>query len=156
MSETTFPLEMIDRKKIRGFLAQLNAIKPKQAYDRPPVDSYFAHFFQIRLHHQADPPVNPMEDLETPKIIKRLPAPFPTTKFKACSTSPISHSYLGLQGPGIMELFYSSGFVSANLWASDREDFDPPEPTLKLKGKGKKERIVPITKECCGMDPEII
>jgi integrase/recombinase XerC len=45
-----------------------------------------------------------------------------------------------------MELFYSSGLRVSELVALNREDFEKENLLLKLQGKGKKERIVPITK----------
>jgi integrase/recombinase XerC len=45
----------------------------------------------------------------------------------------------------MMELFYSSGLRLSELVALNIGDFNETEKTVKLKGKGKKERIVPIT-----------
>ena len=45
-----------------------------------------------------------------------------------------------------MELFYSSGLRVSELVGLNRVDFDEPNFLMRLKGKGKKERIVPITK----------
>ncbi|MEI8126108.1 MAG: tyrosine-type recombinase/integrase, partial [Parachlamydiaceae bacterium] len=50
----------------------------------------------------------------------------------------------------IMELFYSSGLRISELVALDRQDIDLKNLLIKLKGKGKKERIVPITKNVAG------
>ena len=44
-----------------------------------------------------------------------------------------------------MELFYSSGLRVSELVDLNRPDFDPQSLLLKVRGKGKKERIVPIT-----------
>ena len=46
----------------------------------------------------------------------------------------------------MMELFYSSGLRLSELAGLDRQDCDLANLTVKLRGKGKKERIVPITK----------
>ncbi len=45
-----------------------------------------------------------------------------------------------------MELFYSSGLRVSELVALNRSDVDAKNLLIKLRGKGKKERIVPITK----------
>jgi len=44
-----------------------------------------------------------------------------------------------------MELFYSSGLRISELVAVNKEDINFEQYLIKLKGKGKKERIVPIT-----------
>jgi integrase/recombinase XerC len=45
-----------------------------------------------------------------------------------------------------MELFYSSGLRISELVGLNKPDFDTVNLTLRVKGKGKKERVIPITK----------
>lgn len=45
-----------------------------------------------------------------------------------------------------MELFYSSGLRISELVALNRKDIDFSALLIKLKGKGKKERIIPFTR----------
>ena len=45
----------------------------------------------------------------------------------------------------MMELFYSSGLRVSELVALNKTDFDAGGKSLRLKGKGEKERVVPIT-----------
>jgi len=45
-----------------------------------------------------------------------------------------------------MELFYSSGLRVSELVGLNRTDFDPSNGMLHIRGKGKKERRIPITK----------
>jgi len=59
---------------------------------------------------------------------------------------PDTSTYLGYRDRTIMELFYSSGLRVSELAALNRQDFDYENLTVKLRGKGKKERIIPITK----------
>ena len=61
-------------------------------------------------------------------------------------SQPDLTSYLGFRDRCIMELFYSSGLRVSELIDLDRCDFDKANLLLRIKGKGKKERIVPITK----------
>ena len=55
-------------------------------------------------------------------------------------------SYLGFRDRVIIELFYSSGLRVSELCALNREDVILPNLSMRVKGKGKKERIIPITK----------
>jgi integrase/recombinase XerC len=63
---------------------------------------------------------------------------------------PRTEEYLGFRDRCIMELFYSSGLRVSELVALNRSDFDPQAFVVKLKGKGKKERVIPITKNAAG------
>ena len=46
----------------------------------------------------------------------------------------------------ILELFYSSGLRISELVGLNRTDIDFKTRLMRLKGKGKKERVIPITK----------
>jgi len=89
---------------------------------------------------------NPAEELETPKIEKKIPLFLSFDEVQKLFDQPDTADLLGLRDRVILELFYSSGLRVSELVALNREDFHHKERTVKLKGKGKKERIVPITK----------
>lgn len=138
------PLDLIDRKTIRGFLAHLNT---NQANKRTIVRrlSSLRTFFKYAQAHKLIS-VNPVEDIETPKIEKRIPYSLSYDQILRLFEQPDVSTYLGFRDRVIMELFYSSGLRVSELVGLNREDFDPANLLLKLRGKGKKERIVPITK----------
>tara|TARA_Y100000588_G_scaffold360931_1_gene421244 strand:- start:196 stop:894 length:699 start_codon:yes stop_codon:yes gene_type:complete len=89
---------------------------------------------------------SPAEDIESPKLEKRIPHSMTYAELQTLFDQPDTSSYLGYRDRAIMELFYSSGLRVSELAALSREDFDPEQLLMKLRGKGKKERIVPITK----------
>ncbi|MFN3328124.1 MAG: tyrosine-type recombinase/integrase, partial [Fervidobacterium pennivorans] len=84
--------------------------------------------------------------MDSPKLDKRLPTSLSYDQVQKLFDQPDTKSYLGFRDRCIMELFYSSGLRVSELVALDRADFDPKNLVLRLKGKGKKERMVPITK----------
>ncbi len=89
---------------------------------------------------------DPTEDLETPKIDKKIPVSISYDQVKKLFEQPDTTNYLGFRDRAIMELFYSSGLRVSELVSLNRSDFDAGNLLIKLKGKGKKERVVPITK----------
>jgi integrase/recombinase XerC len=89
---------------------------------------------------------NPSEDLETPKLEKRIPVSLSFEHVKRLFDQPDTTTLLGMRDRVIMELLYSSGLRVSELAALNRNDIDSKELLIRLKGKGKKERIVPITK----------
>ena len=136
-------LEAIDRKILRGFLAHLTANRlNKKSIVRhlSALRSFFKFAFEQKLTQK-----NPTETLETPKIDKNIPAPLSYPQIQQLFDLPDTATLLGTRDRAIMELFYSSGLRVSELVALNRSDFDSKSLLVKLKGKGKKERIVPIT-----------
>lgn len=137
-------MEGIDRRTIRNFLAKLSA---QHSNKRTIVRrlSSLRTFFKYAYSQQWISH-NPTEDLETPKIEKKVPVSLSYKQVLHLFEQPDRNTLLGFRDRTIMELFYSSGLRVSELVALDRRDFDPENFLIKLKGKGKKERIVPITK----------
>lgn len=92
---------------------------------------------------------NPAEDIENPKLEKKIPTPLSYDQVMELFHQPDESTLLGFRDRVILELFYSSGLRVSELVALDREDFDAENLLLLIKGKGKKERLVPITKNAC-------
>jgi integrase/recombinase XerC len=88
---------------------------------------------------------NPMEDIESPKREKKLPVTLSYEQVVHLFEQPDITSYLGYRDRAIMELFYSSGLRLSELTQLNRSDFDERRKMLLVRGKGKKERMVPIT-----------
>jgi integrase/recombinase XerC len=137
-------LDKIDRKTIRGFLAWLSLNQQNKrtiARRLSSLRSFFRYAFAQNLTL-----VNPTEELDSPKLDRKLPVSLSYEQISHLFEQPDVSSYLGYRDRTIMELFYSSGLRVSELVALNRQDFDYPNLTIKLRGKGKKERIVPITK----------
>lgn len=142
--DTIIPIGIIDRKCLRNFLAHLHS---RQSNARTIVRrlSSLRSFFKYCLA-QNIMNVNPAEDLESPKIEKRVPISLSYDQVQRLFNQPDTTNYLGFRDRVIMELFYSSGLRVSELVEMNREDFDPENLLIKVKGKGMKERVVPITK----------
>lgn len=144
VNEKHYLFDSIDRKLIRNFLAYL---KKRQQNPRTIVRrlSSLRSFFKfcIRNNYVTQ---NPIEDIETPKIEKKIPYSLSYEEVRKLFDQPDTNTLLGFRDRVIMELFYSSGLRVSELVALNRIDFDFDNLMVKLKGKGKKERRVPITK----------
>lgn len=138
------PLEKIDRKVIRGFLASLTNLKQNKrtiARRLSSLRSFFRFACMQKLLH-----TDPTDDLESPKLDKKLPPSLSYEQISHLFDQPDQTTYLGFRDRTIMELFYSSGLRVSELVSLNRQDFDPSNFLIKLRGKGRKERLVPITK----------
>jgi integrase/recombinase XerC len=136
--------EGIDRRTIRSFLAELsNSGKSKRTIARKL--SSLRSFFKFLLKQNIIQ-VDPTEDLETPKLEKKIPPSLAYEQVERLFSQPDISEFLGLRDRAIMELFYSSGLRLSELVSLNITDVDHEALLIKLKGKGKKERIVPITR----------
>lgn len=142
--DSLIPLDIINKKTIRGFLAHLSEHHSNKRTIVRRLSS-LRTFFKYALSQKLISS-NPTEDLETPKLEKKIPVSLTYDQVKRLLDQPDTNTYLGFRDRAIMELFYSSGLRVSELVAVNRSDFDPKSLLIKLRGKGKKERIIPITK----------
>ena len=94
---------------------------------------------------------NPLEEIRLPKARKKLPEAFSINQIKNLLSMPSqiplpkqSPKWLPYRDEAIMELFYSSGIRRAELISLNKENIKFQDRTIKVLGKGKKERIVPF------------
>lgn len=96
-------------------------------------------FFRF-LHRQDLIKVNPALDVKTPKIPKRLP------KFLSqVQAQEVLDKYpFTKRDKAILELLYGSGLRASELIGLDQKDIDFFNDQIKVMGKGRKERIIPL------------
>jgi tyrosine recombinase XerC len=136
------PLEQITHLDVRLFLAKMkeknfskNSIARKMACLRS--------FFKF-LYREGYIKSNPAVSLSTPKIDKKLPLFLSTNDVVKLLESPDPSDDMGLRDRAILETLYSTGIRVGELVGLDKEDIDFISGVLKVYGKGKKERLVPI------------
>lgn len=143
LSATSTPWEQADRKSIRGYLAFLHdALLAKKTIARRL--SSLRSFYKYALAEEMIK-VNPMEEIESPKLDRRLPVSLTYDQVLHLLDQPETTSYLGMRDRAVMELFYSSGLRVSELLALNKQDVDFTQNLMKIRGKGRKERIVPLT-----------
>jgi integrase/recombinase XerC len=94
---------------------------------------------------------NPLHAVSLPKAEKRLPVFLTATQIDALLGAPAAATpekqapaWMPQRDTAILELFYSSGLRLAELAALDVRDIDPHNESVRVLGKGSKERIVPV------------
>jgi integrase/recombinase XerC len=95
---------------------------------------------------------NPAMDVRAPKRPKRLPRTLDADHMAAVlNAAPVAgpgeDPRLTLRDLAIMELLYSSGLRLAELVGLDLGALDLADGTVRVIGKGRKERIVPVGKQ---------
>ena len=81
--------------------------------------------------------------MQSPKAKKRLPETIDVDQM-AQLLSFRTDEQLGVRDKAIMELFYSSGLRLSELVGLDMTDLDLSDRTVRVLGKGRKTRIVPV------------
>lgn len=87
---------------------------------------------------------NPLEKMETPRFEKPLPKFFSEDEINLLLKIPEADSKFGIRNRAIFELIYSSGLRIGEVCDILLRDLDLNKLLLRVKGKGNKERIVPI------------
>jgi integrase/recombinase XerC len=136
------PLEAADPKVLRAYLADLHArglARTSVARRLAALRSYFR--FLLRRGHVS---ANPAREVRTPKLPKRLPTYLPVDESAALLRAPGGERPADPRDLAILELLYASGIRVGELTALDVGDLDLVSQTVRVLGKGRKERAVPI------------
>lgn len=134
----------VDKRLIRNYLSHLQrkgASKRTTARHLASIRSLFKY-----LHKEKRVDENPALEVMRPKLDKPIPKSLSYPEVEALFAEPNTDELLGLRDRCIMELFYSSGLRISELAGLNRNDFHFQGRSLRVRGKGKKERVVPITK----------
>jgi integrase/recombinase XerC len=132
----------IDALAIRAFIAALHGsgiARSSIARKLATLRSFFRYLCREGLLQ-----ANPARLISTPRLPKRLPAYLSVDEADRLLAAPGGHDAVGSRDRAILELFYASGIRLGELVGLDLQNVDLRERWVKVRGKGNKERIVPI------------
>lgn len=132
----------IDNLDIRSFLASLHYRKLKKssiARKLATVRSFFKY-----LHREGLIKKNPAKLVSSPKVQKPLPRFLTVDEAFVLMEAPKGDTFRMERDKAVLELLYSSGLRVSELTTLDINDIDIKESLVRIRGKGKKERIVPV------------
>lgn len=92
---------------------------------------------------------NPAKEVPSPKVPKRVPKFLTVDEVFALLDTPDTKDALGRRDKAILEILYASGLRVSELVGLDITDVDLTTGTVRVLGKGRKERIVPVGKKAC-------
>jgi len=142
-SEIRIPqLESIDHLMIRGYLASLQKRGAKKSTIARKL-AVLRSFFQY-LVREGRLPLNPAKRVLRPKLEKRLPRFLTVDQAQALMVTPSGEGWVVQRDRAILETFYSTGIRISELVGLNPDDIDFDSGMVKVFGKGRKERIVPI------------
>lgn len=136
----------ITRVEIRGFMAfntRRGLAKRSIARGLSAVRSFFRW-----MHRDERVDVNPARAVGSPRLPRTLPAYLDRqqadTLLQHANTRAQGGEFSDIRNFAMLELFYSSGIRLSELRGVDLTDLDLVSQQVKVRGKGRKERIVPV------------
>lgn len=92
---------------------------------------------------------DPSAALETPKLGRRLPRALRGDQVRALLRAPDDANPTGLRDRALLELLYASGARVSEAVGLDLDAVDLVAATVRLHGKGDKQRLVPVGEPAC-------
>lgn len=134
-----------DAKQLRGFSAWLNSEghAPSTVARRLACLRAFYKFLRRRNLIPSDPAAG----LRNPRQTKRLPKQIGIEETIRFLEAIPTQSSLGVRDRAMFEVLYGGGLRVSELVALDLEDLDLPQAVVRVRGKGRRERISPIGAE---------
>src|SRR5215813_9503100 len=132
----------IDHLTIREYMASLYEQNKKKSSIHRKVAA-LRTFFRY-LCREGILEVNPARLVHSPSVERKLPNHLTIEQMIKFIESPETDTVLGKRDRAILELLYASGIRVSELVNLSLTDIDFNNQTLRVKGKGRKERIVPF------------
>jgi tyrosine recombinase XerC len=135
-------LNDLDHLKIRSYLVNLQdrqLARSSVLRKLSSLRSFFKYMCQRGILE-----VDPTAALASPKVSRKLPDFLDLSEVESLLSAPEGDNIIGIRDIAIMELLYSTGMRVGELLALNLSDLDRQNAIVKVRGKGKKERILPI------------
>lgn len=144
--DATPDFSTVDRLVMRGFLGYLTRSGLGKRSIARALSTVRTFYRFLQREERVD--VNPARAVTAPKFEKYLPQYLDRTQidllFQAAEARAWEGKFADVRNFAILELFYSTGMRLAELRGISRPDMDLVSQQVKVRGKGRKERIVPI------------
>ncbi len=138
--------QAVDRLGLRGFLGDFERRGLSRRSAARALSAVRSFYRYLKIHHGVT--VNLVRAARMPKLEKRLPTHFRREEtdalFEQAEALAATDDFVALRDLAILELFYSSGIRLSELRGLNLRELDLLSDQAKVRGKGRKERIVPV------------
>jgi integrase/recombinase XerD len=134
--------EAVGRAEVQAHLAELVRLglsRRSQARALSAIRGLHALLVRERLA-----PVNATDELDAPRPGRKLPTLLTRDEISALLAAPDPRSAAGRRDRAMLELLYATGLRVSELVALELNDVDLEARVLVARGKGSKERLVPV------------
>ena len=136
----------VDRLGLRGFLGEFERKGLARRTAARALSAVRSFYRYLQVHH--DLAKNPLRAVKSPKLDKRLPRHLRVEEtervFESAESAASDGEFESLRDLAMLELFYSSGIRLSELRGLNLGSIDLLSDQVKVLGKGRKERIVPV------------
>ncbi len=139
--EPGLAVERLDRPRLRPYLAALGTRPYRRSTLLRKYNALGAFFEFLKLSGRA--PGNPLDGLPRPRAERPVPDFLSTSEVERLLSAP-SEGRSASRDRAILEVLYSSGLRVSELVGLDAEAVDAWGGTLRVFGKGARERVVPV------------
>jgi len=149
-------ISQIDHITIREYMATLYQAKRKKTSISRKLAT-LRTFFRFLCREQVLE-MNPARLVSSPRLEKRLPKVISVDEVIQFIETPDGETVLGKRDRAILELLYATGCRVSEVAGMNLEDIDFKHETIRVRGKGRKERFVPFgskAKEALGRYIEV-
>jgi integrase/recombinase XerC len=143
----------VDRLAIRSFMGDCMTRRALSKRSVARKLSSVRSFFRF-LHVEEIVDANPARSLRSPKKDRTLPGYLTREQMESvlglAEARAMEGGFLGVRNLAIVELFYSAGLRVSELQGLNLADLDLVSERVRVLGKGRKERIVPLGRMAIG------
>jgi integrase/recombinase XerC len=136
----------VDRLALRGYLADAAGRGWSKRTMARALSAFRSFYRFLNVHHGVE--VNPARAASLPKVEKRLPGYLDRGSmeriFALADERAGDGRFESVRNRAILELFYSTGMRLGELVGLDLDDVDLVADQARVRGKGKKERLLPV------------
>ena len=144
VSEKSIDFLTLQSEELNEFLTELNKIDLATSSINRILSTLRSFYGYLERNYQV---TNPMKDVESKKIPLRLPKALTVAQITALiESSAKEDDIISLRDRAILELLYSTGGRVSEIVGLNLSDITESSDVrvLKLRGKGGKERVVPM------------
>jgi integrase/recombinase XerD len=139
---------LADEVAVAGFVAHLSSSEYEEGRRYRPSSVARAlaavRSFHMFLLREGDTKENPAEGVVRPKVPRTLPRPLSVSEVEALLAGPSEADPAGVRDRAILETMYGAGLRISEVVGLDVDDVDLEEGSVRVIGKGDKEREVPL------------
>jgi integrase/recombinase XerC len=138
------PADKVDVFLLRQWLGSMARVvaPPSVARKIAAVKTFFRY-----LHHRGLISKDPASDLASPKVRRPLPTFLGVDAAREVMEASAPDEPVGKRDRAVLEVLYGSGLRVSELSNLDLRDIDLKEGSVRVVGKGNKERVVPLGRE---------
>lgn len=142
MNETEKNIKDVNKKDIQNYIDNLH----NEGFATPTIARKLSSLRMFFLFWVGEGLIDqtPMNDIKSPRLGKKLPKFLSVAEARKLIESVNGKTKYSIRDKAILELLYGCGLRVSELLHLRKEDLFLKEDFIRVKGKGNKERIIPL------------